>query len=72
MNDYSVPANLLGRLWEAVFSKAHDNELAQELADLMISQGCEELEGVRDSTLIFMFWKKYLEDKKLIKIEDIH
>jgi hypothetical protein len=72
MDDYSVPANLLGRLWEAVFSKAHDNELAQELADLMISQGCEELEGVRDPTLIFMFWKKYLEDKKLIKIEDIH
>lgn len=72
MNEYSVPANLLGRLWEAVFSKAHENELAQELADLMISQGCEELEGVRDPALVFMFWKKYLEDKKLIKIEDIH
>ena len=72
MDEYSVPANLLGRLWEAVFSKAHESELAQELADLMISQGCEELEGVRDPALVFMFWKKYLEDKKLIKIEDIH
>ena len=38
MDEYSVPANLLGRLWEAVFSKAHESELAQELADLMISQ----------------------------------
>jgi|TARA_R100000030_G_scaffold54669_1_gene41161 hypothetical protein len=72
MDDYSVPANLLGRLWEAVFSKAHENELAQELADLMIAQGCEQLEGVNDPALVFMFWKKYLEDNKLIKIEDIH
>ena len=72
MDEYSVPANLLGRLWEAVFSKAHENELAQELADLMIAQGCEQLEGVNDPALVFMFWKKYLEDNKLIKIEDIH
>ena len=72
MDDYSVPANLLGRLWEAVFSKAHENELAQELADIMIAQGCEQLEGVNDPALVFMFWKKYLEDNKLIKIEDIH
>ena len=72
MDEYRIPANLLGRLWEAVFSKAHENELAQELADLMISQGCEQLEGVNDPTLVLMFWKKYLEDNKLIKIEDIH
>ncbi len=72
MDEYRIPANLLGRIWEAVFSKAHENELAQELADLMISQGCEQLEGVNDPTLVLMFWKKYLEDNKLIKIEDIH
>ncbi len=72
MDEYRIPANLLGRLWEAVFSKAHENELAQELADLMIAQGCEQLEGVNDPALVFMFWKKYLEDNKLIKIEDIH
>ena len=70
--DYKIPAELLGRLWEAVFSKAHERELAQELADLMISQGCERLEGVNDPALVFMFWKKYLEDEKIIKIEDIH
>tara|TARA_R100000322_G_scaffold149057_1_gene105860 strand:- start:156 stop:374 length:219 start_codon:yes stop_codon:yes gene_type:complete len=72
VDEYRIPANLLGRLWEAVFSKAHENELAQELADLMIAQGCEQLEGVNDPALVFMFWKKYLEDNKLIKIEDIH
>tara|TARA_R100001510_G_scaffold53565_1_gene55275 strand:- start:815 stop:1033 length:219 start_codon:yes stop_codon:yes gene_type:complete len=72
VDEYRIPANLLGRIWEAVFSKAHENELAQELADLMISQGCEQLEGVNDPTLVLMFWKKYLEDNKLIKIEDIH
>ena len=72
MDEYRIPANLLGRLWEAVFSKAHESELAQELADLMIAQGCEQLEGVNDPALVFMFWKKYLEDNKLIKIEDIH
>ena len=72
MDEYRIPANLLGRLWEAVFSKAHENELAQALADLMIAQGCEQLEGVNDPALVFMFWKKYLEDNKLIKIEDIH
>ena len=72
MDEYRIPAYLLGRLWEAVFSKAHENELAQELADLMIAQGCEQLEGVNDPALVFMFWKKYLEDNKLIKIEDIH
>ena len=72
MDEYRIPALLLGRIWEAVFSKAHENELAQELADLMIAQGCEQLEGVNDPTLVLMFWKKYLEDNKLIKIEDIH
>tara|TARA_R100001440_G_scaffold17510_1_gene29533 strand:+ start:1874 stop:2092 length:219 start_codon:yes stop_codon:yes gene_type:complete len=72
VDEYRIPALLLGRIWEAVFSKAHENELAQELADLMIAQGCEQLEGVNDPTLVLMFWKKYLEDNKLIKIEDIH
>tara|TARA_R100000664_G_C2680896_1_gene88952 strand:- start:99 stop:317 length:219 start_codon:yes stop_codon:yes gene_type:complete len=72
VNEYRVPALLLSRLWEAVFTKAHENELAQELADLMIAQGCQQLEGVTDPAVIFWFWKKYLEDNELIKIEDIH
>ena len=33
MPEYRIPAELLGRLWEAVFSKAHENELAQELIE---------------------------------------
>ena len=72
MDEYRIPALLLGRVWEAVFSKAHENELAQELADLMITQGCQKLEGVTDPAVIFWFWKKYLEDNELIKLEDIH
>ena len=72
MIEYKVSGLLLGKLWESTFDKAHDNELAQELADLMIAQGCEVLEGVKDPALIFMFWKKYLEDNNFIKIEDIH
>ena len=72
MDEYRVPALLLGRIWEAEFTKAHENELAQELADLMIAQGCQQLEGVTAPAVIFWFWKKYLEDNELIKLEDIH
>jgi hypothetical protein len=38
----------------------------------MIAQGCERLEGVTDPAVIFWFWKKFLEDNELIKLEDIH
>jgi hypothetical protein len=36
----------------------------------MIAQGCQELHGVTDPSLIVMFWKDYLEEKGFITVDE--
>jgi len=38
------------------------------LSDTMIAQGCQELKGTTDASLILMFWKNYLEDKNILHL----
>ena len=60
--NYQLDAEVAGVIWAALFESGQD-ELARLLSDAMIAQGCQELTGVTDSSLILMFWKNYMEDK---------
>ena len=63
--NYKVHVDVLGIVWAALFESAND-ELARLLSDTMIEQGCQELAGVTDSSLILMFWKNYMEDNNIL------
>ena len=65
--NYSLDAEVAGVIWAALFESAND-ELARLLAETMIAQGCQELVGVSDSSLILMFWKTYMEDNNILHI----
>ena len=65
--NYSLDAEVAGVIWAALFESAND-ELARLLAETMIAQGCQELAGVSDSSLILMFWKTYMEDNNILHI----
>ena len=65
--NYSLDAEVAGVIWAALFESAND-ELARLLAETMIAQGCQELVGVSDSSLILMFWKTYMEDNNILYI----
>jgi len=68
-NSYKIDAAVLGMVWEQLFESGND-ELARVISDTMIAQGCQELVGVNDSSLILMFWKNYLEENDLVKFSD--
>jgi|TARA_R100001244_G_scaffold34330_1_gene31789 hypothetical protein len=58
--NYKVHVDVLGIVWAALFESGHD-ELARVVAKTMIAQGCQELTGVTDSSLVLMFNKQYIE-----------
>jgi len=62
---YQLDAEVAGVIWAALFESGQD-ELARLLSDTMIAQGCQELAGVTDSSLILMFWKNYMEDNNIL------
>ena len=62
---YQLDAEVAGVIWAALFESGQD-ELARLLSDAMIAQGCQELAGVTDSSLIMMFWKNYMEDNNIL------
>ena len=66
---YKIDADVLGMVWEQLFESGND-ELARVVSDTMIAQGCQELVGVTDPSLILMFWKNYLEENNLVKFDD--
>ena len=63
--NYQLDAEVAGVIWAALFESGQD-ELARLLSDTMIEQGCQELAGVTDSSLILMFWKNYMEDNNIL------
>ena len=65
--NYSLDAEVAGVIWAALFESGND-ELARLLGETMIAQGCQELVGVSDSSLILMFWKTYMEDNNILHI----
>ena len=66
---YKIDADVLGMVWEQLFESGND-ELTRVVSDTMIAQGCQELVGVNDPSLILMFWKNYLEENDLVKFSD--
>jgi len=66
---YLVDGEVLAMVWVALCVGAND-ELASVIRDTMINQGCQELHGVTDPSLILMFWKKYLEEKGLVEFSN--
>ena len=66
---YKIDADVLGMVWEQLFESGND-ELVRVVSDTMIAQGCQELVGVNDPSLILMFWKNYLEENDLVKFSD--
>tara|TARA_R110000782_G_scaffold220432_1_gene307674 strand:- start:330 stop:611 length:282 start_codon:yes stop_codon:yes gene_type:complete len=62
--DYRIDSEVAGVIWAALFESGND-ELARLLAETMIAQGCQELAGVNDPSLILMFWKNYMEENNV-------
>ena len=65
--DYRIDSEVAGVIWASLFESGND-ELARLLSDTMIDQGCQELVGVSDSSLILMFWKTYMQDNNILHI----
>ena len=63
---YTLDEYSLSLIWKSLYEPGHEDQAA-ELAEKMIEQGCQELVGVDDISLIAMFWKNYLEKNNLIK-----
>ena len=63
---YTLDEYSLSLIWKSLYESGHEDQAA-ELADNMIEQGCQELVGVDDMSLIAMFWKNYLEKNNHIK-----
>ena len=66
---YLIDGEVLAMVWSALYEGAND-ELASVIRDTMIPQGCQELHGITDASLILMFWKQHLEDNDLVKFTD--
>ncbi len=67
---YLVDGEVLAMVWSALYEGAND-ELASVIRDTMIAQGCQELHGITDQSLILMFWKNFLEEKGLVEFSDL-
>lgn len=66
---YFLDTEVLEMVWQQLFESGND-ELARVISDTMIAQGCEELTSITDGSLIFMFWKNFLEENNLITTSD--
>ena len=64
---YTLDADVLGMVWSALYESGQD-ELARVISDTMIAQGCQELVGVDDPSLILMFWKNYMEERNILHV----
>ena len=64
---YTLDEYSLSLIWKSLYESGHEDQAA-ELAENMIEQGCQELVGIDDMSLILMFWKNYLEKNNLIKL----
>ena len=64
---YTLDADVLGIVWSVLYDSGY-NELARVVSDTMIAQGCQELIGVDDSSLILMFWKNYMEERNILHV----
>ena len=62
---YTLDEYSLSLIWKSLFESGYE-EQAAKLAKKMIEQGCQELVGVNDMSLILIFWKDYLEENNLI------
>ena len=62
---YTLEEYSLSLIWKSLYESGHLDQAA-ELAENMIEQGCQELVGVDDMSLILIFWKDYLEENNLI------
>ena len=68
--DYRIDSEVAGVIWATLFESGND-EIARLLSDTMIAQGCQELAGVTDPSLILMFWKNYMEDNNVFNFRPI-
>ena len=72
--NYNVDHNLAVTIWKTLF-KQGDEETCRILSNLMIEQGCQEIE-IQDMTLILAFWKDYMEEHNLLFLspekKDLH
>tara|TARA_R100000654_G_scaffold49219_1_gene75380 strand:+ start:384 stop:626 length:243 start_codon:yes stop_codon:yes gene_type:complete len=64
---YTLDADVLGMVWSVLYDSGY-NELARVVSDTMIAQGCQELKGVSDASLILMFWKDYMEEQNILHV----
>ena len=67
--EYVLDSELCSLIWVGLFESGH-HELARVLSNTMIEQGCQELEGTKDKSLILMFWKNFLEDNNIVAFQD--
>ncbi len=65
---YILDQSTLSEIWKSLYESGHEDQAAR-LAKKMIEQGCQELSGIDDMSLILMFWKDYLEENNLIKFK---
>jgi len=69
---YSLNNETVCKIWINLYQSGHE-ELASQLSGIMIKQGCDELLGTDDMSLIFAFWKDYMLENNLIEvIENLH
>jgi len=66
---YFLDAEVLEMIWVGLYESGQD-ELARVLSDSMIDQGLQELTSIKDTSLIVMFWKNYLEENNLVTFKD--
>lgn len=65
---YKLDSAVLSMIWVALHESGQE-DLAQVVADTMIAQGCEELEGDVGPLQILTFWKNHLEESNLVSFE---
>jgi|TARA_R110001583_G_scaffold62471_3_gene183669 hypothetical protein len=69
---YFINDEVLSLVWIALHESGN-TELAQVVANSMQAQGCQELTGTEDMSLIILFWKEFLENKGIAKItQEMH
>ena len=66
---YFLNNEIVCKIWIHLYESGHE-ELASSLSNTMIKQGCDELLGTDDISVIFAFWKDYLLEKNIIKITE--
>ena len=73
-SNYYVDHSLAVTIWMILFKQGYE-ETSKSLSKLMIEQGCQEIE-VQDMSLIFAFWKDYMEEHNLLFLspgkKDLH